>query len=163
MYVYIHIPRLSRWLCGKEYACHCRRCKRCRFDPWVRKIPWRRKWQPTPVFLPGKFHGQRSLAGYSPWSHKESHTAEQLSTHTHIHTHTRIIYTYCVCVCVCVCVCELVKNLPAMRKTWVRPLGWEDILETGKATHSSILAWRIPWTEFHGVAKSSQTRLSDFH
>ena len=37
------------------------------FDPWVRKIPWRRKWQPTPVFLPGKSHGQRSLGGYSPW------------------------------------------------------------------------------------------------
>ena len=37
------------------------------FDPWVEKIPWTRKWQPTPVFLPGKFHGQRSLAGYGPW------------------------------------------------------------------------------------------------
>ena len=42
-----------------------------RFNPWVRKIPWRRTWQPTPVFLPEKFQGQRSLAGYSPWSHKE--------------------------------------------------------------------------------------------
>ena len=42
-----------------------------RLDPWVRKMPWRRKWQPTPVFLPGKCHGERSLAGYSPWSHKE--------------------------------------------------------------------------------------------
>ena len=42
-----------------------------RFNPWVRKIPWRRKWQPTPVFLPEKSHGQRSLAGYSPWGHKE--------------------------------------------------------------------------------------------
>ena len=40
------------------------RCRRCSFDSWVRKIPWRRKWQPTPVFLPGKFHGQRSLVGY---------------------------------------------------------------------------------------------------
>ena len=38
-----------------------------RFDPWVRKIPWRRAWQPTPVFTPGEFHGQRSLVGYSPW------------------------------------------------------------------------------------------------
>ena len=45
----------------KESACQCRRC---RFDPWVRKIPWRRKWQPTPVFLAGKSHGQRSLVGY---------------------------------------------------------------------------------------------------
>ena len=40
------------------------------FNPWVGKIPWRRKWQPTPVFLPGKVHGQRSLVGYSPWGHK---------------------------------------------------------------------------------------------
>ena len=42
-------------------------CRRPGFDPWVRKIPWRREWLPTPVFLPGKSHGQRSLAGYSPW------------------------------------------------------------------------------------------------
>ena len=51
-------------------------------QPWVGKTPWRRKWQPTPVFLPGKSHGQRSLMGYSPWSCKESDTAERLSTHT---------------------------------------------------------------------------------
>ena len=50
------------------------------FDPWVGKIPWRRKWPPTPVFLPGESHGQRSLADYSPWGHKESDTTEQLST-----------------------------------------------------------------------------------
>ena len=56
---------------------------------------------------------------------------------------------------------QLLKNLPAMWETWVQSLGWEDPLEKGKATHSSILAWRIPWT-VHGVAKS-QTRLSDFH
>jgi len=43
---------------------------RCGFDPWVRKIPWRRAWQPTPVFLPGESHGQRSLVGYSLWDHK---------------------------------------------------------------------------------------------
>ena len=49
------------------------------FDPWVGKIPWRRKWQPTPVFLPGKSHGQRSLAGYSPWGCKASHTTEKYS------------------------------------------------------------------------------------
>ena len=52
------------------------------FDPWVGKIPWRRAWQFTPVFLPGESHGQRSLAGYSLWGHKESDTTEQLSTHT---------------------------------------------------------------------------------
>ena len=55
---------------------------RCGFDPWVKEIPWRRKWQPTPVFLPGVSHGQRSLAGYSPWDCKESDTSEWLSTHT---------------------------------------------------------------------------------
>ena len=49
---------------GKESSCQC---SRCRFDPWVRKIPWRRIWQSTPVFLPGEFHGQRSLTGYSLW------------------------------------------------------------------------------------------------
>ena len=55
------------WLGGKGSICLSRRC---RVGPWVRKTPWRRKWQPTPVFLPGKSHGQRSLAGYSPWSQK---------------------------------------------------------------------------------------------
>ena len=48
------------------------------FNPWVGKIPWRRKWQPTPVFLPGKSHGQKSLVSYSPWGRKESDTTEQL-------------------------------------------------------------------------------------
>ena len=55
------------WLGSKESACQCRRCG---IDPWVEKIPWRRKWQPTSVFLPGKSHGQRSLVGYSPWGLK---------------------------------------------------------------------------------------------
>ena len=59
-------------------------------------------------------------------------------------------------------VAQLVKNPPAMRETQVQSLGWEDPLEKGKATHSSILAWRIPWTIVHGVAKS-RTRLSNFH
>ena len=52
---------------GKEYSCESRRCKRSEFNPWVRKIPYRRKWYPTSVLLPGKFLGQRSLGGYSPW------------------------------------------------------------------------------------------------
>ena len=53
---------------SKEPAC---RCRKHRFDPWVEKIPWRRAWQPIPVFLPEKF-----LAGYSPWDHKELDTTE---------------------------------------------------------------------------------------
>ena len=99
------ILRLPRWLNGKEAPYQCRRHRRYRFNPWVRKIPWRREWQSTPIFLPGKFHGQRSMAGFRPWGQKESDTTEQLSTHmsirlreqlshahhTHTHTHT---FTY---------------------------------------------------------------------
>ena len=66
-----------RWLSGKEPACQCRRR---RFDPWVRKIPWRRRWQSTPVFLPGKSHGQRSLVGYGPQGHKELDKIKQLNS-----------------------------------------------------------------------------------
>ena len=61
---------------GKEPACQFRRQRR-RFDPWVRKAPWRRAWQPTPAFLPGESHGQRSLVGYSPHGHQESDMTEK--------------------------------------------------------------------------------------
>ena len=54
-------------LSGKEPACQCRGHRRREFNSWVGKIPWRRAWHPTPVFLPGSSHGQSSLAGYSPW------------------------------------------------------------------------------------------------
>ena len=60
----------------------------CSFDPWVGKIHWSRKWQPTPVFLPGESHGQRILVDYGTWGHTESDTTKWLRTHT------------CVCVCV---------------------------------------------------------------
>ena len=62
---------------GKESACQFRSHRRCKFNPWVRKNPWRRKWQPTPLFLPRKSHRQRSLAGYSPWGHKELDMTER--------------------------------------------------------------------------------------
>ena len=55
----------------KEPACHCSRCKRHGFDPWVGKIPWGRAWQPTFVFSPGESHGRRRRVGYSPWGHKK--------------------------------------------------------------------------------------------
>ena len=58
---------LPRRQSGKESACQCRRWG---FNPWVMKIPWRRKWQPTPIFLPGECHGQSSRQGYSPWGYK---------------------------------------------------------------------------------------------
>ena len=98
IYIYTHthtyIYRLPWWFSGKESTCQCRRCRRHGFNPRVRKIPWRRKWQPTPVFLPGKFHGQRNLVGYNPWGHKRvGHnlaTKQQNNTHTHTHTHTHL-------------------------------------------------------------------------
>ena len=69
--LYVGLPR---WLRGKESACQH---KRRGSHPWVETIPWRRKWQPTPAFLPGKSHGQRSLEGYSPWGCKELDMTEQ--------------------------------------------------------------------------------------
>ena len=66
---------------GSDGKSICLQCGRPGFDPWVRKIPWRRKWQPTPVFLPGKSHGWRSLVGYSLWGHKESDMTEWLHFH----------------------------------------------------------------------------------
>ena len=70
---------LPWWLSGKESACQCRRHG---FNPWVNKIPWRRVWQPIPVFLLGKSYGQRSLAGYSAWGLQELGRTERLSIHT---------------------------------------------------------------------------------
>ena len=74
--------------------------------PWVRKIPWRRTWQSTPVFLPGELHGQRSLVGYSPWGPKESDMTEL--THTHIYMCVCVCIYICVCVCIYICVCVYV-------------------------------------------------------
>ena len=74
----------------KELVCQCRRHKKCRFDPWVKKIPWRRAWQPTPVFTSREFHEQRSLVGCSPYGHKEVDTTEAT---WHAHTHTYHSYS----------------------------------------------------------------------
>ena len=77
---------------GKESACQFRRCKRHEFNPWVRKILWNRKWQPIPVLLPGKSHGEKSPAGQSPWGCKESNMTEHVCVCacTHAHTHTEL-------------------------------------------------------------------------
>ena len=86
---------LPRGLSSQESSCQCRRHRRHGFDPWVGKIPWRRAWQPTPVFLPGESHGQESLAGYSPWDRKKLDTTEHAYIHTHTHTHTHTVITRC--------------------------------------------------------------------
>ena len=70
---------LLQWFSGKRICMQCRRHRRCGFNSWVGKIPWSSKWQPSPVFLPGETHGQRSLAGCSPWGHKESDTTEHMA------------------------------------------------------------------------------------
>ena len=77
----VGLLELCWWLTGEEPACQRRKDE---FVYWVGKIPWRRAWQPTPVFLPGESHGQRSLAGYSPQGRRESDMRECLT-----HTHTR--------------------------------------------------------------------------
>ena len=102
------------------------------FDPWVGKIPWRRKWQPSPVFLPGKSHGQRSLAGYSPWSCKELDMTNKLT-----HTHTEGFPSG-----------ASGKELPCQSRrheTWVRSLGQEDPLEKGMQLTSVFFS--IPRTD----------------
>ena len=71
-YVEIH----PCWLRQQRASLQCRRPG---FDPWIRKIPWRRKWQPTPIFLPGESPGQRKLAGYSPWDHTDLGRTERLT------------------------------------------------------------------------------------
>ena len=98
---------------GSDGKIVCLQCWRLGFDPWVRKIPWRRKQQPIPVLVPGKFHGWRNLAGCSPWGLKESDTTERLHFHFSLS-----------------CIGE------------------------GVATHSSVLAWRIPGTGEPGGLQS---------
>ena len=86
---FIYMLTIPDGASGKEPTCQCRRR---RFDPWVGKIPWSRKWQPTPVFLPEESHRQRSLGGHSPWGHKESDTTE-VTWHAHtVHLHCCINY-----------------------------------------------------------------------
>ena len=80
-HAHIFFISLLRWRSGKEFAYQCRWGE---FKPWVTKIPWRRARQPTPVFWPGKLHGQKSLVGYSPWGCKESDTTDWLSLHTQV-------------------------------------------------------------------------------
>ena len=89
--VYFHVQGFSSGTSGKEPSCQCRRHKRPMFDPWVKKIPWRKAWQPTPVFLPGESHRHRSLVGHSPYGHKESDMTEA-NQHAHMHFLVQLIF-----------------------------------------------------------------------
>ena len=138
---------------GKGHTYQRWRRKKWGFNPWVGKIPWRRKGEPAPAFLPREAHGQRSLTDYSPQCCKELDTTEVVS-HTHTHTHT-LQYSWASLVV------QTVKNPPAVWGIWVQSLGWEDLLEKEMATHSSILTWRIPWAEEPGGLQSMGHKESD--
>ena len=151
---------------------------------------WSRKWQPIPVFLPGKFHGQKSLAGYSPWGCKESDAIEHARS---AHLYRLQVFLpempflgflgssagrespcntgdpgsipgsgsspeegigYSLQYSWASLMAQKVKNPPAMEDNRVWSLAWEDPLEKGMATHSIILARRIPWPEETGGLQS---------
>ena len=100
----LHLPQfLAHWwrpggsVVKKKYACQCRKAG---LNSWVGKIPWRRAWQPTAVFLPEKFPGQKNLAGYNPWGRKESDTTEWLNdSKACCQGFTNTTYRYCYCCC----------------------------------------------------------------
>ena len=79
--MFIRKMGLPRCLNGQRLHLQCRRHRRLGFEPWFGKIPWRRKWHPTPVLLPRKSHGLKSLVGCSPWGGEESDTTERLHSH----------------------------------------------------------------------------------
>ena len=91
-HTHTHTHGLPRWISDKESACQCRRLKRCGFNPCAEKIPWSRKWQPAPVFLPGKIHRQRSLVGYIQ-SISLQKVRHDLVTYIYIYIYI-YIYTY---------------------------------------------------------------------
>ena len=117
------------------------------FDSWVGKIRWRKKCPSTPVFLPGEFHGQRSLVGYSPWVAKNQ---TQLVLYQNMTVVSILGFP----------AGSVSKNLPVMQETTcsARGQGWipgsERSPGEGMATHTSILAWEIPWTEEPGRLQS---------
>ena len=134
--VRVHIYGLLWWLTWLRILLQCRRPG---FDSWVRKMPWRSKKLPTSVFLPGEFHGQRSLAGYSSRGRKESDTTEQL---TFIYIFFSLFLSIYKIVRTSL-IAQLVKNLSAVQEILFRFQGRKDPLEKGLATHSSILG--LPW------------------
>ena len=140
-FIFTNLYSFPRWLSSKESTCQCRRQG---FNLWVRKIPWRRKWQPTPVFLPGKSHKQRRVVGYSPWGFKGSDTTERLnSNNSSFQIHDPCLPSIALGVSfsdteTCLCI-------PDMASTIQEPL------------QNSILFWtKVSWRKFY-------TRLFDEH
>ena len=111
--IFYYILGLPGWR-GRESACQCRRHKRFGFDPWVQKTPQSRKLEPVPIFLPGKFHGQRILVGYSSWGHKESDMTEQLSNN-----HLRCSSSGCWPYLISHCISSLLKHYLTTDLLWL--------------------------------------------
>ena len=131
--------RLPCWLSGKESTYQCRRHK---FEPWVGKIPWRRAWQPTPVFMPGESRGQRSLAGYSPWGHKESDTTYWLNNKRHT---LWFLQPERVLLCPPLCLAE-------PRSCWVSCQGLSGLVSAAPGVWA-----RGPWGRVQGAPRSPLT------
>ena len=134
--------------------------KRLGFDPWVRKIPWRGKWQPTPVFLPGEFHGQGSLVGYSAWGHKSQIRRNNYTTTTFLVVYSHFLgpitsglglsrwlsgkeYT---------CQCRSLRRHGF--DPWVGKIPWRRSWQPTPV----FLAWRIPWIEEPGGLQSTRSQ-----
>ena len=169
-YLYVKCG-LPWWLSGLESACQCRRH---RFEPWVTKIPWRRKWQPSPAFLPGKYQRQRNLVGCSPWGGKKLDITYSLNNTNNVNCshqsspNTNVLFRLTPMVKGASLVAQTikVKNLPAMRRTWVWSLNWEDPFGEGNgyllqySCPENPMDCSSPGWPVHGVTKS-QTRLSN--
>ena len=116
---------------------NCLQCRRLQFNSWVGKIPWRRDRLPTPIFL-GFPHGSAGKESACNVGDPSLIPGSGRSAGGGIGYPLQYSWASLMV--------QLGKNLPSMWETWVQSLGWEDILEKGIAAHSSILAWRIPWT-----------------
>ena len=124
--------------CGSDstWVWVCLQCRGSGFNPWVGKIPWRREWQSTPVFWPGKSHGWRSLAGYSPCGHKESDTTEQL-THTFPSNFTvsqNITQKY------------LRQSVPSLQKSSIKKYEIHDACNSIFYWYFFFLIWHTNWS-----------------
>ena len=124
-------------------------------ETWVRSLGWE-----DPLEKEMAIHS-RTIAWKIPWTEEPGRLQSMGSQRVRHNWVTSLIHS----LTGASLVAQLVKNLPAMQETWAQSLGWEDPLEKGKATHSSILAWRIPWTTVHWSQRVGQdwvTSLSFF-